>query len=648
VSGNSLSSLERVFPTRELFRGRPLRAILWAIPSSLVLCLLLFDLFLLADFLQNRGEIEVLVDQVSELAQLSSDEFETTDSGNRGILPTVWWSREKPWGPAVAALYHSTKLLRADGTALMLLVAIAAGLAFLRRLLLSRIHTLSDLAAIDVATRLRRSIHRQALRLGPGDMLGEKTAHAVELLITETEHVRKGILVGVERLGRCPIEIGLLVAVSLTMNWLVALECLVPLTACWFLLERQRRRLDAARRLIEDGRRRELRLLAESLGNTRLIRGYAMEAFDETQFQKHLDRFSRTITAVNRLERWSQWGTGLLMVITGAIVVFMAGIKAVTAPQDLSLPAMLFLIAAFAAMSQPLELLRRLPGIRTDASLAADRIYRYLNRIPEVGQAVGAKFLHPLGRSLQFESVTYDLPDKRRVLDGLDLKITAGRSVAIVGLDPLETRALVSLLPRFVEPLAGRILIDGEDIAWITLESLRAETAYVGGISSCYFTGTVLENISCGSGDYSLSKVTEAAKQTHAHSFILKLPQGYETVLGEHGEQLDAGQEFRLGLTRAILRNPALLIVEEPSETFDDDTKSLLDDTYNRIVQGRTVIFLPSRMSTARRADQVILLHRGKVEAVGNHSDLVNTSALYRHWQYIHFNEFRDKEQVSV
>jgi len=126
------------------------------------------------------------------------------------------------------------------------------------------------------------------------------------------------------------------------------------------------------------------------------------------------------------------------------------------------------------------------------------------------------------------------------------------------------------------------------------------------------------------------------------------LPQGYETVLGEHGEQLDAGQAYRLGLTRAILRDPALLIVEEPGETLDDDAKSLLDDTYNRIVQNRSVIFLPSRMSTVRRADQVVLLHRGKVEAIGNHSDLVNTSALYRHWQYIHFNEFRHEEQVSV
>jgi len=648
VSANSLSSFERVFPTRELFHGRPLRAILWSIPSSFVLCLLLFDLFLLADFLQHRGQIEVSAEQVSELAELIGTGHETTESGNRGILPTVWWSRDKPWGPVVSALYGGTKLLRADGTALMLLVACAAGLAFLRMLLLSHIQTLSDLAAIDVATRLRRSIHRQTLRVGPGDMLGATTAHAVDLLTEETERVRNGIRVGVDRLSRCPLEIGLLVLISLTMNWLVAFECLVPLAACWYLLERQRQRVEAAKSLIEDGRRRELRLLAESLGNTRLIRGYTMEAFDDSQFQKHLERFSRTVTAVNRLERWSQWGTGLLMVITGAIVVFLAGIKVITAPQDLSLSAMLFLIAAFAAMGRPLELLRRLPGVRTEASLAADRVYRYLNQIPEVGQAVGAKFLQPLSRSLQFESVSYDLPDKHRVLDGLDLKITAGRSVAIVALDPLESRALVSLLPRFIEPASGRILIDGEDIGWVTLESLRAETAYVGGISSCYFTGTVLENISCGNRDYSLSKITEAAKQTHAHNFVLKLPQGYETVLGEHGEQLEAGQAFRLGLARALLRDPALLIVEEPTVMLDDDTKSLLDDTYNRIVQNRTVIFLPSRMSTARRADQVVLLHRGRVEAVGSHSDLVNTSALYRHWQYIHFNEYRHEEQVPV
>ncbi len=139
--------------------------------------------------------------------------------------------------------------------------------------------------------------------------------------------------------------------------------------------------------------------------------------------------------------------------------------------------------------------------------------------------------------------------------------------------------------------------------------------------------------------------MTEAAKTAHAHNFILKLPQGYETVIGEHGERLDAGQGFRLGLARAILRNPSLLIIEEPTDSLDDDTKSLMDDSYNRIVRGRTVIFLPNRLSTLRRSEKVVFLHRGKVEAQGSYHELVKNSTLFRHWEYMHFNQFRRELQ---
>ncbi len=119
-------------------------------------------------------------------------------------------------------------------------------------------------------------------------------------------------------------------------------------------------------------------------------------------------------------------------------------------------------------------------------------------------------------------------------------------------------------------------------------------------------------------------------------------------MLGEHGEQLDAGQAFRLSLARAVLRNPALMIIEEPKAALDDDTKNLLDDCYNRIVVERTVVFLPSRLSTLRRADQIILLNNGRAEATGKYADLVKQSQLYRHWEYISFNEFRHAAAVTA
>jgi ABC-type multidrug transport system fused ATPase/permease subunit len=304
------------------------------------------------------------------------------------------------------------------------------------------------------------------------------------------------------------------------------------------------------------------------------------------------------------------------------------------------------MLACFAAAVYPLRNLAHLSADLEPARVGASRIQTYLNQIPEVGQAVGARFLQPLSRMLAFENVSYTTPGRRQLLDGLSLKIPAGRQVAIVASDHLEGLAVACLLPRFIEPSGGRILFDGEDIAWVTLESLRAETIFVGGRDP-FLTGTVRENIGGGSTNWSLQEVTEAAKVAHAHNFIQKLSQGYETVIGEHGELLDPGQCFRLGLARAVLRKPAVIVIEEPADPIDDDTKAMLDDAYKRISPGRTVIFLPQRLSTLKRVDEIVLIHRGRLAAIGPHSRLVQSSPLYRHWEYIHFNEFRHEFETA-
>jgi len=139
-----------------------------------------------------------------------------------------------------------------------------------------------------------------------------------------------------------------------------------------------------------------------------------------------------------------------------------------------------------------------------------------------------------------------------------------------------------------------------------------------------------------------LPQVIEAAKIAHAHHFIQKLPQGYETPIGEMGHALTVGEQFRIGLARAILRDPAILIIEEPTAPLDEDTKSLLDDTFARFLPGRTAIFLPHRISTIKSCDQVFLLHRGRIEAAGTHKELLAHNDLYRHLHYLEFSEMAE------
>jgi ATP-binding cassette subfamily B protein len=274
---------------------------------------------------------------------------------------------------------------------------------------------------------------------------------------------------------------------------------------------------------------------------------------------------------------------------------------------------------------------------------AAVAVFKFLDRPGEVGQVVGAEFLPPLAREIEFDNVTLRDPGSNRVLlEDVSLRIKAGQRVGLVGPDDLEKHALVYLIPRFLDPTSGEIRIDDHNLRWVTLDSLRAQIALVLQ-HNLVFHDTVANNIGCGDPAYALPQIIEAAKIAHAHHFIQKLPKGYETPIGELGHALSASEQFRIALARAILRDPALLIVEEPDAPLDEDTKSLLDDTFARVLPGRTAIFLPKRISTIKACDKIFLVHRGRLEGSGDHRGLLAQNPLYRHLHYIQFNEMAEQ-----
>ncbi|MBC8114555.1 MAG: ABC transporter ATP-binding protein, partial [Candidatus Saccharimonas sp.] len=416
--------------------------------------------------------------------------------------------------------------------------------------------------------------------------------------------------------------------------------------ATWYILDTNRRQSEQRRRLAADRVAGELRAMVDDFRAARLVRGLGIEQTQHDQFASQLLRHhDLAVQEDSATEVAIHPRTSVVFASCGvaAFLLFLLAMKVLMLQGELTAAAGGTFVIAWVLAITAVKALRQRMTARHEAAVAAENIHRYLEQIPAVGQAVGAKFFQPLDRTLHFDSLTYRLPNGRALLEGLDLKLEAGRTYSLISVDPLEARALVSLMPRFIEPQQGRVLFDGEDIAWATLESLRAETVFVGADDPT-LAGSVLDNLRGGRGEYTLQQVTDAAKTTHAHNFIVKLFNGYETVLTGGGDSLEPGQRFRLALARAILRNPAVLIIEEPRENLDDDTKSLLADAYDRICVNRTVFFLPGRLSTVRRSDEVIVLHEGRVAAIGPQSRLVNLSTIYRHWEYLNFNEFRSQE----
>jgi ATP-binding cassette subfamily B protein len=287
--------------------------------------------------------------------------------------------------------------------------------------------------------------------------------------------------------------------------------------------------------------------------------------------------------------------------------------------------------------------LLELPRLLRRSRASAVALFEFLDRHGEVSQVVGAEFLQPLSRQVEFDEVSLREPGTdHMLLEGANLTIQAGQRVAIVGADETAKHALVYLIPRFLDPTSGEIRIDEHNLRWVTLESLRAQMALVLQ-HNLVFNDTVANNIGCGDPSYTLPKIIEAAKVAHAHQFIQKLPQGYETLIGEMGHHVGVGEQFLIALARAILRDPALLIIEEPSAPLSEDFKALLDDTFARILPGRTAIFLPHRIATIRSCDRIFLLHNGRIEASGDHRELLSHNELYRHLHYIEFTQLAEQ-----
>jgi ATP-binding cassette subfamily B protein len=627
-------------------------ALIWCIVGMAAFAAVLVCTFLVVALLNSQGVVTIDTHHVAEYQQFSHGGEEADPAAETQIFPlertglglkgVAWELRHRSWGQMLAWFCQRFPTLQTTDSALTWLLSVGLAMGFIQSTAMTQMMTLASRAASRTAGQLRKSLHRHSIRMGTSDLVDARTSEVINLFTTEVETVRGGIEEWITTIFRSPLRLCVLMGLALTLNWMVTFECLVPLLACWYLIRRERRYLNREQTLNRDRASTDLKLLGEGIRKSRLIRGYQLEENEEQRFEQHLDRYQGRLQELERRERRTFWLSRMLSLACFSLVLFLLGARMQglpDSPEHLTLAEGLLLLSCFAFGLRPVEALANLRRLRGEAGQAAERIYRYLNTIPEVGQAVGAKFLQPLEKMIEFEEVVYRL-GRRNLLNKVSLKIPASGTTAVVAFDRLEARALISLLPRFIEPHAGRVLVDGEDINWATLESLRAETLLVGG-SEPWYTGTILENVTGGESRYSLSQATEATKMVHAHNFIQKLPQGYETVIGEHGDQLGDVPGFLLALARAMLRDPAMLIIEEPSLDMTDDEKAHMDDAARRASAGRTTIILPSRLSTLRSVDRIVLMNRGKVEVVGTHDVLLKSSALYRHWEYMNFNEFR-------
>ncbi len=288
-------------------------------------------------------------------------------------------------------------------------------------------------------------------------------------------------------------------------------------------------------------------------------------------------------------------------------------------------------IAFISYLGQLIEPIRRLgliiPAVAI-ASSAAERIFDILDTVSDVKDEPDAIPLESITGKVCFENVSFSY-GQRRVLKDIAFEVLPGQTVAMLGSTGSGKSSIINLIPRFYDPSAGRILIDGKDIRHVTLQSLRSQIGIVLQ-ESTLFTGTIRENIAFGSEHATEKDILEAAMAAQAHEFILASPQGYDSKVGERGVTLSGGQKQRLAIARALLMDPRILILDDATSSVDTETEHLIQQAFARLVQGRTTFVIAHRLSTVKNADLILVLEAGRIAARGTHTTLLETSHLYR------------------
>jgi ABC-type multidrug transport system fused ATPase/permease subunit len=370
-----------------------------------------------------------------------------------------------------------------------------------------------------------------------------------------------------------------------------------------------------------------LERLYETFSAMRLVKSFAREPYEAARFAGAGEKTMQARIAIT----WQQslfsvmvstitiLGTGLIVVVGGMHV--MSGV--------LTVGALTVVISYLGAVYGPLSSIAHTTGQLQGAIAGAKRVRAMFALVPETVEPPGAVDADNVRGEIRFEGVGFSYPDGTSVLHDIDFTAKPGELIALVGLTGAGKTTLVSLIPRFYDPTAGRVLIDGVDVKNYRVRSLRERIGIVLQ-DPVLFAGTIADNLRYGRLDATAEEIADAARAAHAHEFISHLAKGYDTEIAEAGGGLSGGERQRLSVARAILKNAPILILDEPTSSLDAISEEIVFSALRRLRTGRTTIVIAHRLSTVRDADCILVLDGGQIAAKGRHEDLLASSLLYR------------------
>jgi ATP-binding cassette, subfamily B, bacterial len=364
----------------------------------------------------------------------------------------------------------------------------------------------------------------------------------------------------------------------------------------------------------------------EGLSSIRMVHAFGREEFELSQFQQQAHGSLRANLRLTMTTVKSGLFISTLIAVGTAAMYYVGSLHVLTG--TLSLGVLLVFVAYLVMLYQPLESLTYTAWAMEGATAGARRCFEILDRQDDVVDSPDAVAIEKTKGAISFQRASFGYDSTREILSNINLEIAPNQIIGVVGGTGAGKSTLISLVPRFYDPTAGRVTLDGRDIRQITKKSLRQQIAIVLQ-DTLLFSTTVRENIAYGRPDASEEEIREAAQRAQADEFISKLPNGYENQVGERGGHLSVGQRQRLGIARAFLKNAPILLLDEPTSALDPTTESAIMETIKELMRGRTTIIITHRIATIHGLDQIVVLENGGVVEQGRGPELVARGGVY-------------------
>jgi subfamily B ATP-binding cassette protein MsbA len=510
--------------------------------------------------------------------------------------------------------------------------------SFVTWIRMQTMHVLGERILLD----LRKQVYQCLQGLSIGFFDSRQTGEIMSRVTNDSEVVEEFVTHSADTIS----DVVRLVAMCGFMLWVsktLAVISLIPIPFLFLLAFKFSRKVRPIYRLVRQRLAEINAKVQENLSGIRVIKAFAREDYEYASFRRDAEEFYDQ--RVKAIKLWTRFFPSIdVLVRSVSVMVPVVGALLIMRHAPGVTVGTLFIFTMYLGMFyEPVRSLAQVNDTIQRSLAAAERIFEIVDEQPAIADAPDATELPRVSGRVEFDHVDFSYGGEEEVLSDICIHAEPGQIVALVGRSGAGKTSIVNLIPRFYDPSAGRILVDGFDVRNVTQESLRRQVAMV--LQDTFlFNGTVRENIRYGRLEASDEEIVEAANAANAAEFIDEMPKGYETEIGERGIKLSGGQKQRLAIARAILADPRILILDEATSSVDSESEYLIHRAMDTLMEGRTTFVIAHRLSTIKHANQIITLERGCVAEIGDHKSLVDNDGVYAQMYEM---QFRLNEEIG-